>query len=323
MSCVDISVIVTIFNKEDYIEQCIESICKQTKKNIEIILVNDGSTDHSLSIIQKFASTDRRILVVNQENKGLTEARIAGYKVSTGKYVCWIDADDFIKPEMLKELYDIAREEKADLVYCDYECFPHEVISKAKWFSEYKGNKDWEFLDKNTEFWNKLFSKELLEKTDIIQMLRNYGEYSPIVPMLEAHKIAFTKEKLYIYRVGHNSMSGGSLIGKTKHYYDGAICSKGLKQIIINKPYEKKLNDYFDYRYIYTLLLLSTVSARNSDRKMYLFAYKELKELDYQKNPLIDIIVKKHYGKIKAIVLTRLIPRNYFLAKIITMVVFP
>lgn len=322
MKDISISIIVTIYNKEEYLEQCVRSICDQTIDNIEIILVNDGSTDHSLDIIKKIASTDSRIKIINQENKGLTEARITGFSVASGKYINWIDADDFVKPEMFERLYSIAQKESADLVYCDYEYYPHEVMTKAKWFSKYEGRKDWAFLDKNTEFWNKIFKKTLLEQVDIAQLLRKYGEYSPIVPMLEAQKIAYTEEKLYVYRVGHTSMSGGSFNGKTQHYYHGVVLTKELKQVIKDKPYEFELKDYFDYRYIYTLLLLCTVSAKNKDRDQYYFAKDELRNVGYLNNPYTGRIIKKHYGAIKAFVLTRLIPLDFSLARLITIIAF-
>ena len=318
MSTPDVSVIVTIFNKEEYLAECIESLVSQTLQNMEIVLVNDGSTDSSMQIIQDFAGRYGQIRIVDQENRGLTGARIVGYQTSVGKYVAWVDADDYVQPEMYEVLYDLAEENQADLVYCDYSYYPHKVASKAKWFREYDGRRDWRFLDKNTAFWNKLFRRNLLERVRIVDLLNRYGEYSPIVPMLEAEKICFTREQLYVYRVGHDSMSGGSFDGKVQHYVKGAVRSKDLKSMIAGKPYEKELESYFDYRYIYTLILLVIVSARNKDIDNYRFARSELKRVHYTKNEYLGRIVKEHYGPTKSLIMTRIMPLNYYLARCIT-----
>lgn len=313
----DVSVIVTVFNKEDYLSECIDSLISQTLRNVEIVIVNDGSTDRSLQIMSDYARKHEQIRIVNQENQGLTGARIAGFLASAGKYIAWVDADDFVKPEMYEVLYRLAEENQADLVYCDYEYYPHKVAAKAKWFREYEGKRDWHFLDKNTAFWNKMFRKDLLERVNIVDLLNQYGEYSPIVPMLEAEKICFTREQLYVYRVGHESMSGGSFDGKVQHYVKGAVRSKDLKGMIEGKPYEKDLEEYFDYRYIYTLILLAIVSAKNSDKDNYRFAGSELKRMKYTGNRYLNVIVREHYGTVKSLVMTRIMPLNYQLARVI------
>lgn len=314
----DVSVIVTVYNKELYLRQCLDSLLHQTKTNLEIILVDDGSTDSSLQIMQEYASHSDTIHVIRQENQGLAGARISGYRRAGGKYVAWVDADDFAKPEMYERLYSLAEAEGADLVYCDYEYYPRKVASKAKWFREYRGKLDWRFIDKNTAFWNKLFRKDLLDRVSINDLLTEYGEYAPVVPMLEAEKISFTGEQLYMYRVGHDSMSGGSFDGKVQHYLRGVNRTRKLKQILKGKPYEAELSEYFDYRYIYTLILLAIVGAKNNDRASYCYAQSELRNMNYLKNRYTERIVREHYGAVKSLVMTRVIPSSYILAGWIT-----
>ena len=98
-----LSVIVPIYNSEKYLDQCISSICNQTYENLQIILVNDGSTDHSLEICLEYQERDPRIKVVSQENKGLMEARKYGIESSTGEVIGFVDSDDWIESDMYSQ----------------------------------------------------------------------------------------------------------------------------------------------------------------------------------------------------------------------------
>lgn len=105
METIKVSVIVPVYNVEEYIEECIESIVNQTLKEIEIIIVNDGTKDNSMKKIEKYLS-DSRIVIINKENGSISSARNAGLKIARGEYVTFIDSDDFIKITMLEKLYD-------------------------------------------------------------------------------------------------------------------------------------------------------------------------------------------------------------------------
>ena len=310
----EISVIIPVYNAEKYLNECIDSILNQTIKNIQIVIVNDGSTDNSGSIIEKYSQDHSNIKFIVQKNSGVEKARAVGFQNADGKYIGWIDADDIAKPDMFEKLYTLAISENADYVYCDYEFFPRRVATKSKWFKEYKGIVDGDFIDRNTQCWNTLVKRELYEKVGIYDLLLKYSEYCWIAVMIEANKIAYTKEELYRYRVGHTSISGGQFDGKVQYYKKGANLSKTLKEIIKGTPYEKPLDSYFDYRYIYTLLLLIIVSAKNSDKATYTETKKELKRLHYRKNPYLDRFVSNNYGKLKAWIITRVLPSSYVVA---------
>jgi glycosyltransferase EpsH len=113
-----VSIIIPVYNTEKYLDKCLESVCGQTLKEIEIIVVNDGSTDESQSIIDKFARKDKRIKVVIKENGGLSSARNAGLEVAEGVYVGYVDSDDWIDEEMYEELYRIAVRDDSDIAVC-------------------------------------------------------------------------------------------------------------------------------------------------------------------------------------------------------------
>lgn len=111
-----ISIIVPIYNVESYLERCVESIRRQTYKNLEIILVDDGSPDHCGQMCDDYAADDSRIKVVHKINGGLGYARNSGLEVATGEYVTFVDADDWIKEDHIEKLYQAAEEKRADMV---------------------------------------------------------------------------------------------------------------------------------------------------------------------------------------------------------------
>lgn len=113
-----VSVIVPVYNVEQYLSACLESVCCQTLKDIEIIVVNDGSTDNSLSIIQFFQRKYSNIKLINKENGGLSSARNAGIDAATGEYLFFLDSDDFIDLNALEEMYKKAEETHCPLIIC-------------------------------------------------------------------------------------------------------------------------------------------------------------------------------------------------------------
>ena len=111
-----IGVVVPVYNVEKYLEECIESLLKQTYRNLEIILINDGSTDSSFSIIEKYQKQDRRIVGINRENKGSIYTRLEGAKISKAKYIMFIDSDDWLEHDAIEKSYTALKKHKADLV---------------------------------------------------------------------------------------------------------------------------------------------------------------------------------------------------------------
>ena len=119
----DISVIVPAYNAEKYIRPCLDSILNQTKKEFEIIVVNDGSKDNTLKILNEYKEQYSDIInVIDQENQGLSVTRNNAIKVAKGKYVVFIDSDDYVKSDMLEKLYDKAVSGGYDVVASDVNC---------------------------------------------------------------------------------------------------------------------------------------------------------------------------------------------------------
>jgi len=119
-----ISVIIAVYNVEPYLNQCLESVTKQTYKNLEILLINDGSTDGSLKICEQFAAKDGRIKIVNKQNGGQSSARNVGIGLMTGDYVSFVDSDDWLDVEMYEKLMYYMEEYNADVSVCQaYYCY--------------------------------------------------------------------------------------------------------------------------------------------------------------------------------------------------------
>ena len=129
-----ISVIIPIYNVEDYIEGCLKSVCNQTLKDIEIICVNDGTKDNSMEIVNKFVKKDKRIIIVEKENGGLSSARNAGLDKATGEYVYFLDSDDQLKENALELLYERLSKDNLDTLFFDAENVYEDSFDKSESF---------------------------------------------------------------------------------------------------------------------------------------------------------------------------------------------
>lgn len=128
----DISIIVPVYNVEKYLPQCLESLINQTYANIEIICVNDGSTDNSLEILDKYAKRDSRIIVINQKNSGVSVARNAALKIISGKYLMFVDGDDWIELNNCETAYNLIEKYNADVVMWSYiREYPNKALKKT------------------------------------------------------------------------------------------------------------------------------------------------------------------------------------------------
>lgn len=134
-----VSVIVPVYNVEKYLECCVNSIVNQTYRNLEIILVDDGSTDSSLKICDEFAAQDNRIRVIHKENGGQCSARNAALDLCRGEWITFIDSDDYVNPEMISCLFEQAEKNEADIVRC---AFMNVKESDSEYFDDSEANGD-------------------------------------------------------------------------------------------------------------------------------------------------------------------------------------
>lgn len=165
-----VSVIIPVYNVEIYLDRCLESVLNQTYKNIEIIIVNDGSTDNSADICYKYSKIDSRVIFIDQINKGVSSARNAALKKASGNYIYFIDSDDYIENNTIELLLKTCIKDKTDIVSCNYYKEQvngkREVIIKKDSFIMDKETFIKELIDPNSIsgfLWNKFYKKDLID----------------------------------------------------------------------------------------------------------------------------------------------------------------
>lgn len=223
-----ISVIIPVYNIEKYLPQCLDSVVNQTIKDIEIICVNDGSTDGCVKILQKYAAEDKRIQVINQENKGLSAARNAGLKAATAKYIAFVDSDDFVHPKFLEVLYQAIKTTNCDISGCDFTKIKNHKelkVSGNHKISIFSPAIDVLLNKKNFihfNVWNKLYNRAVLK--DILFAEGIYYEdwiFNTCV-FAGVKSFAWVNANYYGYRISKNSIMRSSYsLKKVEDYVTG------------------------------------------------------------------------------------------------------
>lgn len=230
---VKISIVVPVYNVEEYLVQCIESMISQTLEEIEIILIDDGSVDNCGLICDSYAGRDTRIQVIHKRNEGLSAARNDGLKIASGKYILFVDSDDWIDTDYCQKLYENAEEENfCDVVICD----AFYVTENKKKYHEYYSDEF--FTDKlqtcriiraailaapNSKIqnkiiikhpdsvpWNKLFKNEIIKKNNIcFTKMRAEDTFFSLQYFKYVNTIKYCKFAGYNYRIRVNTISQG------------------------------------------------------------------------------------------------------------------
>ncbi len=206
-----ISVVLSVYNVEKYLKKCIQSIINQTYENIEIVCIDDGSTDSSGAILDEFAALESRMLVIHQKNMGLMGARAIGIAKAKGDYIAFIDGDDYVSADMLQTLLETALNADAQISVCGFEIVDEEgnrlsiIAPKNKVLSSAEALKELIYKDYKESglypLWNKLFKKELFANYTPSKKIVNIGEdqYANLVLINAATKVAFTDKICYSY----------------------------------------------------------------------------------------------------------------------------
>lgn len=266
-----LSVIVPVYNVESYLSQCLDSLLAQDISDYEVILVDDGSTDNSGAICDRCAAENPAFQCIHKPNGGLPSARKAGYQISRGQYVTFVDSDDWIAPDMYKKMCAIMADTHADIIICNHTsvtpkgeivcraAFPAGLYDKTRLEQEiypymiYSGSFFKYGISPN--LWNKAFRRELLGPhlfhvpNDIVVGEDTLASYSC---MLEAESIYFLSESLYFYRSNADSLSRRAIptgrLAENHKMFD-------ILQAVIDTdtyPYMQKQLQYF---FVYQSLL--------------------------------------------------------------------
>lgn len=262
-----VSIIIPVFNAEQYIEKNVINLLNQTYQNIEIIYVCDGCTDESVNILKRFLDDSRLKIIVREENKGAAFSRNQGADNAHGKWLIFFDADDEIKLDAIEKMYKAVSEYSADMAICAYGIIGEEVGEKEDRLFHYLKRKITNFpVLENTLIkpelsylivcnapYNKLIRRNLLETGNIrFQELRNCNDiYFSVASFLNSKRIVYIEEKLYYYR---NNSIGSLTSGRTqkKSYILEAL--EKIRQLITKKGYDERtfkdyaFNELMDYR---------------------------------------------------------------------------
>lgn len=238
-----ISVIVPVYNVEEYLERCVDSVLAQTFSDMEIILVDDGSPDDCGKICDNYAEKDSRVRVIHKENGGLSDARNAGVEAANGEYVCFADSDDFIEPHLLYRLYGLIEKYQADIAVGGiYNCYGNHKAPQCEKILEFSCNGE-EALRKMLEGVEipgssccKLILRELAKKRKFL-IGKTYEDafYMPEL-LLDAKKIAVTTEPLYNYWHRSNSIT-------TRDFNERSMDVIGAYEYTMNLVLQKQLDD--------------------------------------------------------------------------------
>ena len=282
-----VSIIVAVYNASLTIRRAIDSIINQTFRNIEIILINDGSTDNSGEICDQYALIDNRIRVIHQTNQGVSKVRQLGINESTGKYTIHVDPDDWIELNMIERLFNVAEEENSDIVICDY--------FSTNGYNEYYISQKPNICDKEEilcelfykltgSLCNKLIKKDLYINNRIeFQYDISCGEDYITCLRLVKHsdKIAYLQEAFYHYDHTSNPKS----LTKTRTYdtfiHDEEIVLNIYKTDILDNGYDKIFNSQV------VAFAWTALSNNILPPKIYYRHYKKSRwALLYNKSPL-------------------------------------
>lgn len=270
-----VSVLVPIYNVEDYLEECLDSLVNQTLRNIEIICINDGSTDDSLRIIKKYASKDKRIKVIDKKNTGYGDSMNRGLKKATGEYIGIVESDDFIELDGFEKLYNLAKKYDAEIVksnYYEYFTDRHKDIGKSNMFLlEDTGRivdprKRRHIFYEKPSIWSAIYKTDFLRKNDIDFLPSPGASYQDsgfnFKAWANARRVYFIDDAFLHYRQDNpnSSVKSDSKINAVKDEYDEV--ERYLKERGMMDEYGYTLTAMRFSSYIWNMKRLTNKAAR-------------------------------------------------------------
>ncbi len=284
-----ITVILPVYNVADYLKECLNSLLKQTYKDFELIVVNDGSTDNSLDIVNQYTDKFEKIIVITQKNKGLSEARNAGYSHIKGKYTYFLDSDDFILPNTFENLVDLAEKNQLDLIKFDAYSFAEKDVNIQMTNYDSSG-----YLQENTvysrdEYLNKVennfmpavwmyFIKSAIileQKLYFIKDILHEDEVFTVQLLKHCRRIMYDSNQYFQRRYRQNSIMTANVSKNKKSTQSKIEIIELFQNMIDSHPADKAYNQFVKSRQsdIFTVLIFE----KNGKIKPYLKYYKQYK----------------------------------------------
>lgn len=271
-----ISIIVPVYNVEQYLERCLDSLINQTLDDIEIICINDGSTDNSLQILENFKQKDNRIKIITQENAGLSQTRNNGIKIATGEYIGFVDSDDWVSLDFYENLYNAATKYNCDFATTNITKVKGERHKKFLTFSNVQIASD--YLDKLVLFkcpdfnyvWNKIYKTSELKKYNL-----------EFMKGLAFEDIVFSPQALYYLKKGVTVPNSqyyyfnrkGSIMRSNKYMKDYEIACSMCKSFLLDKniPLDEVMTAQKRYKIFNTTLVKITTNKHEKQIKILNF----------------------------------------------------
>lgn len=287
-----VSVIVPIYNVEKYIDKCIKSICAQSYKNLEIILVDDGSPDKCGGICDAYANQDSRIVVIHKENGGLSDARNAGLNICCGKYVTFIDSDDYVEFDYIETLYTALIESRADISIGDYFYETENGLTINDYFDSGKVRvlNQKEAIGElcklrlfSNSAWAKLYPTDFF--SDIRYPIGRIYEDIPVTYrlILKAGRVTFCEKPIYHYIFRPQAISKGgfkpqrldALKFVKKMKYDVTKIYPEYKKLLSNREFE-------EYIYAYKSLMKDPTQRNIYSQELYADSRKVVRDCNWR-----------------------------------------
>ena len=288
-----LSVIIPVYNVENYLNECLDSVINQTLEDMEIICIDDGSTDNSPHILKEYSKKDKRIKIITKENGGQATARNLGIKEAQGEYIAFVDSDDFIEPTMFEKLYTKAKDNNLDIAMCKIATYDNqtEEIKDNVWYYMLGVFRDFEkdiFNHKDTkEFtchiavtpYNKIYKTTLLKENNILfpEGLIFEDEKFFYDTYLRAKRVSIVDEFLYYYRINRKGSTVDTI--KDNDFSDIVPISKLIRETF------KETDNYEDYkillsnRFIHLQLARFTQTSQKYKENFFNLLKSDLEEV--------------------------------------------
>lgn len=259
-----VSIIVPVYNDEKYLAQCIESALQQTYQNIELILIDDGSTDQSFSICEHYRQQDQRIRLLHKANGGIGSSRNAGLAMASGDYVAFIDDDDFLPENSIEKLSKLLQAHHSDIAIGNFSLFSQkkqEILTKItedmyyekdltpeEWMLKYQYNSEYDFSQVFTVPWGKLYKRELFRNIVYPTNAKVEDDLTTWKVYLLANKVTYAHCNVYVERVFGDNVS--SLTDKTALFPLKAPTERIALLTILGLDASQEINAYLVRLYI-------------------------------------------------------------------------
>ncbi len=306
-----VSVIIPVYNVEKYLRETLDCLVNQTLSDIEIICVDDGSTDSSLSILNEYAAKDSRIKVLEQQNKFAGVARNNGLKIATGEYVIFLDSDDVFDKTMLEKMVERAEKTDSDITVCRCQllmmkdnsiqpcefCIENKYLPEKEVFSSSEISKDI-LRTFNGWPWDKLYKRDFILKHGLeFQDLRHSNDtYFVMMSLLLAEKITVLDDVLVNYRIHDESLANTRKKASQCFYLALKALKSGMEQYNI---YEKFEQSFLNYCLNFSLWHIRSVNDKSAKKVMIEYFTELLNELGFGKYKKEYFYSMKEYKRAK------------------------